>query len=486
MSSLHTKYRPSTLSQLIGQGFIKKALSGALERQMIAPAYLFVGSRGTGKTSTARILAKSLNCQTGVTLDPCGQCVSCRTIDHGSSLDVIEIDAASNSGVDDARELTQGANISAVSRYRVFIIDECHMLSTSAQNALLKTLEEPPKHVVFILATTDPQKVLPTIRSRCHEFRFNNVTHTELQGLLRNIADKENISIDSEAIKVISNSVNGGVRDAQTLLATLSTLETVTVKDVYESLGSQNPIQTLEVIKHVERHDTKSAINALRVSIDSGIDPKAYLEGLISLYRDLLYFTSTGSLDLVKAHSAVKLDSVQTSPNACLAKLERLSKASSDFNKVSQSQLNTWLEVLVIELSLMESQGIQPSLELISTPVSAPIKETLVKTSQEPSIDLNQVPSSVSLNKVNETRSNDLTNGSEGLSNNSDDCTESVLGAMSRLTRNRFETCQFKPNGVVLFSDEASANLAQSSAMKVLEAYTKAGYAVTEISYQVI
>jgi DNA polymerase III gamma/tau subunit len=312
------------------------------------------------------------------------------------------------------------------------------------------------------------------------------VTHTELQGLLRNIADKENISIDSEAIKVISNSVNGGVRDAQTLLATLSTLETVTVKDVYESLGSQNPIQTLEVIKHVERHDTKSAINALRVSIDSGIDPKAYLEGLISLYRDLLYFTSTGSLDLVKAHSAVKLDSVQTSPNACLAKLERLSKASSDFNKVSQSQLNTWLEVLVIELSLMESQGIQPSLELISTPVSAPIKETLVKTSQEPSIDLNQVPSSVSLNKVNETRSNDLTNGSEGLSNNSDDCTESVLGAMSRLTRNRFETCQFKPNGVVLFSDEASANLAQSSAMKVLEAYTKAGYAVTEISYQVI
>jgi DNA polymerase III gamma/tau subunit len=307
------------------------------------------------------------------------------------------------------------------------------------------------------------------------------VTHTELQGLLRNIADKENISIDSEAIKVISNSVNGGVRDAQTLLATLSTLETVTVEDVYESLGSQNPIQTLEVIKHVERHDTKSAINALRVSIDSGIDPKAYLEGLISLYRDLLYFTSTGSLDLVKAHSAVKLDSVQTSPNTCLAKLERLSKASSDFNKVSQSQLSTWLEVLVIELSLMESQGIQPSLEPVSTPVSAPvlspIKES-IKTSQE--------SSSATLNKVNETRSNDLTNGSEGLSNNPDDCTESILSVMSRLTRNRFETCQFKPNGVVLFSDEASANLAQSSAMKVLEAYTKAGYAVTEISYQVI
>jgi DNA polymerase-3 subunit gamma/tau len=462
---------------LIGQGFIKKALTGALERQMIAPAYLFVGSRGTGKTSTARILAKSLNCQKGITLDPCGQCVSCRTIDHGSSLDVIEIDAASNSGVDDARELTQGANIAAVSRYRVFIIDECHMLSTSAQNALLKTLEEPPKHVVFILATTDPQKVLPTIRSRCHEFRFNNVTHTELQGLLKTISDKENISIDSEAIKVISNSVNGGVRDAQTLLATLSTLDNVTVEDVYESLGSQNPIQTLEVIKHVERHDTKSAINSLRVSIDSGIDPKSYLEGLISLYRDLLYFTSTGSLDLVKAHSAVKLDSVQTSPNTCLAKLERLSKASSDFNKVSQSQLNTWLEVLVIELSLMDHAMIQPSLEPVSTPVLSPIKES-IKTSQE--------SSSATLNKTNEPISMGLTNGSEGLSKTPDDCTESVLGVMSRLTRNRFETCQFKPNGVVLFSDEASANLAQSSVMKVLEAYTKAGYAVTEISYQVI
>jgi DNA polymerase III gamma/tau subunit len=231
------------------------------------------------------------------------------------------------------------------------------------------------------------------------------------------------------------------------------------------------------VIKHVERHDTKSAINALRVSIDSGIDPKSYLEGLISLYRDLLYFTSTGSLDLVKAHFAVKLDSVQTSPNTCLVKLERLSKASSDFNKVSQSQLNTWLEVLVIELSLMAHATVQPSLEPVSTPVLSPIKES-IKTSQESSDD--------SLNKVNETRSNDLTNGGEGLSNNSDDCTESVLGAMSRLTRNRFETCQFKPNGVVLFSDENSANLAQSSVMKVLEAYTKAGYAVTEISYQVI
>jgi DNA polymerase-3 subunit gamma/tau len=335
------------------------------------------------------------------------------------------------------------------------------------------------------LATTDPQKVLPTIRSRCHEFRFNNVTHTELQGLLRNIADKENISIDPEALKVISNSVNGGVRDAQTLLATLSTLETVTVEDVYESLGSQNPIQTLEVIKHVERHDTKSAINALRVSIDSGIDPKSYLEGLISLYRDLLYFTSTGSLDLVKAHSAVKLDSVQTSPNACLAKLERLSKASSDFNKVSQSQLNTWLEVLVIELSLMDHATVQPSLEPVSTPVSTPVLSPVLSPIKE-SIKTSQEFSSASLNKVNETRSNDLTNGSEGLSKNPDDCTESVLGAMSRLTRNRFETCQFKPNGVVLFSDEASANLAQSSAIKVLEAYTKAGYAVTEISYQVI
>lgn len=472
MTSLHTKYRPSKLSELIGQAFIKKALTGALQRQMIAPAYLFVGSRGTGKTSTARILAKSLNCKTGITLDPCGQCVSCRTIDSGSSLDVIEIDAASNSGVDDARELTQGANISAVSRYRVFIIDECHMLSTSAQNALLKTLEEPPKHVVFVLCTTDPQKVLPTIRSRCHEFRFNNVTHTELQELLKNIADKENISIDSEALKVISNSVNGGVRDAQTLLATLSTLDNVTVEDVYESLGSQNPLQTLEVIRHVERHDTKSALQALRGSIDQGIDPKAYLEGLIGLYRDLLYFTSTGSLDLVKAHSAVKLDSVTTNPNACLTKLERLSKASSDFNKVSQSQLTTWLEVLVIELSLMNHTTVQPSIEPVSTPVLSPIKEP-IKTACD------------TLNTVNETRSDDLTNGSKGLSN-PDECTERVLSAMSRLTRNRFETCQFKSNGVVLFPDETSANLAQASAIRVLEAYTKAGYAVTEISYQVI
>ena len=467
--SLHTKYRPSTLSEIVGQAFIKKALTGALERKMIAPAYLFVGSRGTGKTSTARILAKSLNCQTGITIQPCGQCTSCKTIDSGSSLDVIEIDAASHSGVDDARELTQGANISAVSRYRVFIIDECHMLSTSAQNALLKTLEEPPKHVVFVLATTDPQKVLPTIRSRCHEFRFANVTQGELQNLLRNIADRESITITDDAIRAIASNVQGGVRDAQTLLATLSTLSEITVTEVYESLGCNHPKFTLETIKHIETKDTKKAIDSLRTSIEQGVDPKSYLETLISLYRDILYFKSTGSIDLCKVTSDVPLMDVETTVQDCLSKLDRLSTASSDFNKVSQSQLTVWLEVLIIELSLMETSTIRPSTNQVQPNV--------------PQVQLNPVPTPVPAPV--ETALNVPQVQSNTLSVSGNDCTELILSNLSRLTRNRFESCQFKSDGTVLFQDETSANLAQSFAPKLLEAYVKAGLSVSEISYQV-
>lgn len=493
MSSLHTRYRPSKLSELIGQGFIKKALSGALQRNLIAPAYLFVGSRGTGKTSTARILAKSLNCSNGVTIDPCGQCSSCKSIDQGSSLDVVEIDAASNSGVDDARELRSSVQLSPVNRFRVFIIDECHMLSTAAQNALLKTLEEPPRNVVFILATTDPQKVLPTIRSRCHEFKFSFVPQGDLITLLKDIATKESITITDDALKVIATVTNGGVRDAQTLLATLSTLDSVGVNDVYEALGALSPVQVLSVLDAIERHDVKVAMGQVRSILTLGADPKALLDTIITLYRDVLSYLSTGSKEFLTVTPDVKIEEIKTTPTACIEKLERLCKASATFNTVSQASLNVWLECLVMELSLMKSNATNTS---INTPVINPgvsakvsanarvkaLDDTSVNATNDTSVTTpiaNPDTSVVNPSISPKTTTNTSVNSS------GDDVTAILLSNMSRLSQKRFETCQFLSSGVVLFDDEHSATLAQSSVNKVMEAYSKAGLTVTEIEYRV-
>ncbi|MDC0165742.1 DNA polymerase III subunit gamma/tau, partial [Synechococcus sp. AH-558-M21] len=200
---LHHKYRPQRFDQLVGQEAITATLGNALTSNRIAPAYLFSGPRGTGKTSSARILARSLNCQNsdGPTPEPCGTCELCRTIASGTALDVIEIDAASNTGVDNIRELIERSRFAPVqARWKVYVVDECHMLSTAAFNALLKTLEEPPPQVVFVLATTDPQRVLPTILSRCQRFDFRRIPLDALEQHLTWIAEQESIAIQPEAI----------------------------------------------------------------------------------------------------------------------------------------------------------------------------------------------------------------------------------------------------------------------------------------------
>lgn len=289
---LHHKYRPQRFDELVGQEAIAATLTHALQQNRIAPAYLFSGPRGTGKTSSARILARSLNClgADGPTEAPCGVCALCTTIASGTALDVIEIDAASNTGVDNIRELIERSRFAPVqARWKVYVIDECHMLSTAAFNALLKTLEEPPPRVVFVLATTDPQRVLPTILSRCQRFDFRRIPLEALESHLRLIAKKEHIGITPEALHVVAQRAQGGLRDAESLLDQLSLLPApIEAEAVWDLLGAVPEQELLELAAALAAAEPLGVIEASRRLLERGREPGAVLQGLAGLLRDLV------------------------------------------------------------------------------------------------------------------------------------------------------------------------------------------------------
>lgn len=289
---LHHKYRPQTFAELVGQDAIATTLTNALCQGKVAPAYLFTGARGTGKTSSARILAKSLNCLSSPqpTAQPCGMCDVCRTIASGSALDVIEIDAASNTGVDNIREVIERAQFAPVQcRYKVYVIDECHMLSTSAFNALLKTLEEPPAHVVFVLATTDPQRVLPTIISRCQRFDFRRIPLEAMVSHLSRIAEIEAIAITQEAVRLVAQIAQGGLRDAQSLLDQLSLLAgPITPAKVWDLVGAVPEQDLLALAQAIAANDALGILDRARTLMDRGREPLIVLQNLAGFYRDLL------------------------------------------------------------------------------------------------------------------------------------------------------------------------------------------------------
>ncbi|WP_257208117.1 DNA polymerase III subunit gamma/tau [Nostoc linckia] len=294
--ALHQKYRPQTIAELVGQPYIKTALTNAVKYLQIAPAYLFTGSRGTGKTSTARIFAKSLNCLNTKkpTDQPCGICQSCRSIETSNSLDVSEIDAASNNGVDDARALIERSTLAPVAgRYRIFILDECHCLTGNAFNALLKCIEEPPPHVVFILCTTELHKVLPTIVSRCQVFNFRTLSVQAIVQHLGIVADAESISIDEEALTAIARLSDGGLRDALQLLGQVSLLdEDITANHVMEIAGGVTQTELMSILQAISTNNTFNLLQVARVLVDSGKTPKLILSNLLQTYRDLLIIKS--------------------------------------------------------------------------------------------------------------------------------------------------------------------------------------------------
>jgi DNA polymerase-3 subunit gamma/tau len=287
------KYRPQTFDDLVGQAHVSHTLKNAVAQNRLAHAYLFVGPRGVGKTSTARILAKSLNCVKGPTITPCGVCDNCREIAAGNSLDVIEIDGASNNSVEDVRQLRENVRYApAKGRYKIYLIDEVHMLSAAAFNALLKTLEEPPEHVKFIFATTEPQKVLPTILSRCQRFDLHRIPANLIAEHLQVIAKKEKIKLEPAAAQSIARGAEGGLRDAESMLDQLVAFcgEKITESDVLNVFGFTSEQTVSDLTGLILLGKTPEAIDLLHEQSEAGKDMMRLMADLIAYVRDLLVF----------------------------------------------------------------------------------------------------------------------------------------------------------------------------------------------------
>jgi DNA polymerase III subunit gamma/tau len=390
---LHHKYRPQRFDQLVGQEAIAATLANALRSGRIAPAYLFSGPRGTGKTSSARILARSLNCigSEGPTPEPCGVCELCTSIAAGNALDVIEIDAASNTGVDNIRELIERSRFAPVqARWKVYVVDECHMLSTAAFNALLKTLEEPPPRVVFVLATTDPQRVLPTILSRCQRFDFRPIPLPALEGHLGWIAEREQIGISAEALHVVAQRAQGGLRDAESLLDQLSLLPApIEATAVWELLGAVPEQDLLQLARHLAAGDPVAVLETSRSLLERGREPAALLQGLVSLLRDLvLAGTAPERLELTAVSPQLREQLPALARAIGKARLLGWQAQLRSSEQQLRHSVNPrlWLEVLLLGLlaePAIAANPASPAPAAASTPAPAPAPASAPAPKQE-------------------------------------------------------------------------------------------------------
>ncbi len=406
--ALYRKYRPSGFEHLVGQEHIKKTLLNAINGDSISHAYVFSGPRGTGKTSSAKLFAKAVSCQKTSHGEPCGTCDIC----SDSNPDIIEIDAASNNGVEEIRELRDKIGYTPVyGKYKVYIIDEVHMLTTGAFNALLKTLEEPPKHAMFILATTEPHKIPLTILSRCQRFDFRRITDKVIIERMSYIVEKEKVNVDKEALAIIARIANGGMRDALSLLdqAISHADGSVTVQDIVELTGTVDHSIIGNMIEAIEGKDTSQVLNLLDQIIETGKEPKFFLDDLLAYYRDILVYRRVGEkANLTKAFTdqSFKQLAEGVTIESTYTIIEILSKCQSQIKYAGQDKII--LEVALIKATadnnVSELEALRKEIEALKqkveqTPLTMlPAEELKPAKKDEPKVD-NSVRNNVDKDK---------------------------------------------------------------------------------------
>ena len=377
--ALYRKYRSQTFDELVGQQAIIKTLENALKKNKISHAYLFCGPRGTGKTSIARLFAKALNCEKGLG-EQCNECDNCKAIMEGSHPDVIEIDAASNSGVEEARSLIEKVRYSPIKgRYKVYIIDEVHMMTNSAFNALLKTLEEPPAYVVFILCTTEPYKLLPTIISRCQKYEFKKISDEDLTTLIKRVLVSEGVKADKEAIELLVELANGGARDALSLLDQIIAyaVDEIKVSDIEQVFGLTSSTEKVTLLKYISQGDTLNVLNKYQGFLSRNVDVMRLTDELLLTLKDCLIYRETRNDNLIITNLGVAKElSTIFSSTLLNQMIQLLIDCQKDF-KVS-SNANFTFEIYLLKLLELAKGGPIPS--LLNEPVKpqvTPKKTTL-------------------------------------------------------------------------------------------------------------
>lgn len=359
--ALYLKWRPQTFTDVVGQEHVTRTLRNSLIRGRIRHAYLFSGPRGTGKTTNARLLAKAVNCTyEDAAGRPCNNCSNCAAINEGRFLDLIEIDAASHTGVDDVRELRDKiAFAPAEGKYKVYIIDEVHRFSGNAFDALLKTLEEPPDHAIFVLATTEIDKVPATIKSRCLHFEFRRVSQKEVSALLAQIAESESFSIDSAALDLIARQGTGSVRDSISLLDQIVTEpeELVSLESAQQLLGTAASVQVRDLVQALAEEDLPLGIHIINKAIDSGSDPRQFGQQVVEYLRHVM-LSQTASADLIEASQE---DRALCEELAEAISRSRLLKTIRRFNEAVNNYTGGWQPQLELELALVESLHVEAS-----------------------------------------------------------------------------------------------------------------------------